>query len=89
MQTNFYSCVHRRFPTVEEFKQRDDDEFRLYMIKRILQYYNKKLIAYLPPSMQGIIGRRKIRMDDLSDDERNISPELTHEDVYIYLDGAK
>jgi hypothetical protein len=57
MQTNYYSCgifasvrlqywcIHRRFPAVEEFSQRDDDSFRLYMVKRILQYHNKKKVA--------------------------------------------
>jgi Ulp1 family protease len=49
MQTNCYSCgifasvrlqfwfIHRRFPTAEEFTQNDDDSFRLFMVKRILQ----------------------------------------------------
>ena len=59
------------------------------MIKRILHYYNKKVVADRPPSMQDVFSLRQIRLHDLSDDERNISPELTHEDVYIYLDGAK
>ena len=84
-----YWCIYRRFPTETEFKQHDDDEFRLSMIKRILQFYNKKIVANRAPNMQDILGRRKIRMIDLTDDERNISPELTNEDVYTYLDGAK
>ena len=73
------------FMTEVEFKQSDDDAFRLYMIKRILRYYNKKLIADHRPNYQDILNRRKIRMDNLTDDERNISPELTDEDLYVYL----
>ena len=57
--------------------------------KNIHNNLYKKIVADRPPSIQDILGRRKIRMIDLTDDERNISPELTNDDVYIYLGGAK
>jgi Ulp1 family protease len=49
LQTNGYSCGifasvrlefwynHRRFPTAVEFKQKDDEQFRLYIMKRIVE----------------------------------------------------
>jgi hypothetical protein len=52
MQTNYYGCgifasvrlqywcIHRRFPTPAEFSQKDDAEFRLYVVKIILQFHS-------------------------------------------------
>jgi hypothetical protein len=87
MQTNYYSCgifasvrlqfwfIHRRFPTAAEFTQNDDYNFRLYMVKRILQYYRKgSNTLYL----------LKI-VHDLTEDERNISLHLTAEEIDTYL----
>jgi hypothetical protein len=79
MQTNYYSCgifasvrlqfwfIHRRFPTAAEFTHNDDDNFRLYMVKRMLQYYRKgSNTLYL-------LNKRNLKIvHDLTEDERNI-----------------
>ena len=93
MQTNYYSCgifasvrlqfwfIHRRFPTAAEFAQNDDDNFRLYMVKRILQYYRKgsRNTLYL-------LNKRNLKIvHDLTEDERNISLHLTTEEIDNYL----
>ena len=89
MQTNYYSCgifasvrlqfwfIHRRFPTAAEFAQNDDDNFRLYMVKRILQYYRKgsRNTLYL-------LNKRNLKIvHELTEDERNISLHLTTEEI--------
>jgi Ulp1 family protease len=92
MQTNGYSCgiyacvrlqfwcIYRRFPTAAEFNQNDDERFRLYMVKRILQYHSKDRNSHLY-----LLNRRKIIVHDLTDDERHISYELTADDIDTYL----
>jgi hypothetical protein len=86
MQTNYYSCgifwfIHRRFPTAAEFTQNDDDNFRLCMIKRILQYYRKGSRSTLY-----LLNKRNLKIvHDLTEDERNISLHLTTEEIDNYL----
>jgi Ulp1 family protease len=91
MQTNGYSCgifasvrlqfwcIHRRFPTAAEFSQKDDDGFRLYMVKRILQYYGRG-----SSSMLYLLNKRKIMVHDLTEEERNII-DLSTDDIDNYL----
>mmetsp|Transcript_18463 Transcript_18463/g.17771 ORF Transcript_18463/g.17771 Transcript_18463/m.17771 type:complete len:89 (+) Transcript_18463:691-957(+) len=70
-----YWCIHRRFPTVEEFSQRDDGSFRLYMVKRILQFHNKKKGSRSHLSLMN--NRRRNRMvHTLTDNERNLVIEI-------------
>jgi hypothetical protein len=72
-------CIHRRFPTAAEFSQKDDDGFRLYMVKRILQYYGRG-----SSSMLYLLNKRKIMVHDLTEEERNII-DLSTDDIDNYL----
>jgi hypothetical protein len=69
----------RRFPTAAEFSQKDDDGFRLYMVKRILQYYGRG-----SSSMLYLLNKRKIMVHDLTEEERNII-DLSTDDIDNYL----
>jgi hypothetical protein len=90
LQTNNYSCgifasvrlqfwcIHRRFPTAAEFTQNDDD--RLYMVRKILQYHSKGSRSHLY-----LLNKRKMIVHDLTENERNISLDLTTEEIDIFL----
>lgn len=92
MQTNGYSCgifasvrlqfwcIHRRFPTAAEFNQNDDDRFRLYMVKRILQYHRQGCSSILY-----LLNKRRMVVHELTADERNVSLDLTIEEIETYL----
>jgi hypothetical protein len=92
LQTNVYSCgifasvrlqfwcIHRRFPTAAEFTQNDDDRFRLYMVRSIVQYHSKGRRSHLY-----YFNERKMIVHDLTEDERKMSLDLTTEEIDIYL----
>jgi hypothetical protein len=92
LQTNNYSCgifasvrlqfwcIHRRFPTAAEFTQNDDDRFRLYMVRRLLQYHSKGSRSHLY-----LLNNRKRIVHDLTEDKKNISIDLTTEEIDILL----
>jgi hypothetical protein len=92
MQTNGHSCCifasvrlefwcnHRRFPKTVEFKQNYDEQFRLYMVKIILQCQEKDSRSHLY-----LLNRRKMIVHDLTDEERSIPIDLTTDDIDYYL----
>jgi Ulp1 family protease len=98
MQTNYYSCgifasvrlqywcIYRRFPTPAEFSQKDDAGFRLYMVKRILQFHSILLNKSKGSSSHlHLMNKRKIIVHTLTEDERNNGIDLTTDEIDAYL----
>jgi Ulp1 family protease len=98
MQTNYYSCgifasvrlqywcIHRRFPTAAEFSQNDDDRFRLYMVKRILQFHSILLNKKIGRSSHlYLMNKRKVIVHNLTEEERNFGIDLTTDEIDEYL----
>ena len=82
----FCTCIYRRFPTPAEFSQKDDAGFRLYMVKRILQFHSILLNKSKGSSSHlHLMNKRKIIVHTLTEDERNNGIDLTTDEIDAYL----